>query len=131
MQADAFQAQLMSGSLRLDVAKLISNGVLEWMDTLRPAQARPTEAQEVSSQQPGVWGHPALSGGPVPHRATTNRSTSTAVPYHVCLPGPEAAAAAVVLVHPVCIATDSVSCVCGCVHYVPVAAGRGASLRAV
>lgn len=37
-QVDACQAQLMCGSLKLDVARLVTDGVLTWQDTMHPAQ---------------------------------------------------------------------------------------------
>lgn len=40
-QEDACHAQLMCGSLKLDVARLVTDGVLTWQDTLHPAQPLP------------------------------------------------------------------------------------------
>jgi len=36
MQEDGLNAQLMRGSLQLDVTRLINEGVLTWQDTLAP-----------------------------------------------------------------------------------------------
>jgi hypothetical protein len=41
----------MHGSLRLDVARLINDGILTWQDTLHPAKPQPTDAGEVGSRQ--------------------------------------------------------------------------------
>lgn len=49
LQADDFQAQLMHGSFRLDVARLINDGMLTWQDTLHPARPRHAGAAEVGS----------------------------------------------------------------------------------
>lgn len=49
-QVYAQQAQLLCGSLKLDVAGLVNDGVLTWQDTLHPAQPVPAdEDEDVSS----------------------------------------------------------------------------------
>ena len=80
-------AQPMSGSLRLDVGKLINNGVLEWMDTLRPAQPLPTDAEVsqplasdraslVSLQPPAHYAADQSSIGDCEHDNTRHASTA-------------------------------------------------------